>query len=108
MVFHDEVLRAIRDGWVPWRFRTSDLKKIPGNSAGHYVVGSGEYSENAINTIPRNHSVRPDGTNPGDYVRNGRKPAVPGQSFTHLLFPLPASSMIRGSRQRSRRFLIRQ
>jgi len=39
------------------------------------MVGDGEYSENAINTIPRNHSVRPDGTDPGDYVRKGRKPA---------------------------------
>lgn len=39
------------------------------------MVGNREYSANAINTIPRNHSVRPDGTAPGDYVRKGRKPA---------------------------------
>jgi hypothetical protein len=75
MALHDEVLRAIKDGQVPWRFKTRDLKKIPGNNATRYIVGAREYSENAINTIPRNHSVRPDGTDPGDYVRKGRAPA---------------------------------
>jgi len=75
MALHDEILREIKAGRVPRRFKTSDLKRIPGNTAGHYRVGDGEYSENAINTIPRNHSIRPDGTSPGDYVRKDRKPA---------------------------------
>jgi hypothetical protein len=38
-------------------------------------LGYGEYAENTINTIPRNHSVRPDGSEPGNYVRKGRRPA---------------------------------
>ena len=75
MALHDEVLRDITAGRVPWRFKTRDLKRIRGSSAGRYIVGNGEYSENAINTIPRNHSVRPDGTDAGDYVRKGRRPA---------------------------------
>lgn len=75
MALHDEVLREIATGRVPWRFKTRDLKRIPGSTRGRYMVGKGEYSENAINTMPRNHSVRPDGTEPGDYVRKGRKPA---------------------------------
>lgn len=66
--------RSLRVGY-PKRFKTGDLKRIPGNTRGRYMVGRGEYSENAINTIPRNHRVRPDGTDPGDYVRKGRKPA---------------------------------
>jgi hypothetical protein len=70
-----EILRAIVAGRVPWRFKTRDLQRFPGNRAGYYRVGNGEYSKNAINTIPRNHSVRPDGTDPGDYVRKHRKPA---------------------------------
>lgn len=75
MALHDEILREIVAGRVPWRFRTRDLKRIPGAARGRYMVGNGEYSEKAINTIPRNHSVCPDGTGPGDYVRKGRKPA---------------------------------
>jgi hypothetical protein len=75
MALHDEILRAIRDGRVPRRFKICDLKSVPGSSAERYIVGTREYSENAINTIPRNHSIRPDGTDPGDYVRKGRKPA---------------------------------
>jgi len=75
MALHDEILREIVAGRVPWRFKTRDLKRTPGNAADRYIVGKGEYSENAINTIPRNHSVRPDGTDPGDYVRKRRKPA---------------------------------
>ncbi len=75
MALHDEIRREITAGRIPRRFKTSDLKKIPGNTAGHYKVGDREYSKNAINTIPRNHSIRPDGTRPGDYVRKHRKPA---------------------------------
>ena len=75
MALHDEILRDIMAGRVPWRFKIADLKKISGAKPRHYRVGNGEYAENAINTIPRNHSVRPDGTNPGDYVRKGKKPA---------------------------------
>ena len=77
MALHHEIVRDIMAGRVPWRFKTSDLKgsPIPGTKPRRYRVGKGEYSENAINTIPRNHSVRPDGREPGDYVRKGRKPA---------------------------------
>ena len=75
MALHDEILRDIRAGRVPFRFKTSDLKKTMGASPGRYKVGSNEYAENSITTIPRNHSICPDGTNPGDYVRKGRKPA---------------------------------
>jgi len=75
MALHDEILRDFMAGRVPWRFKTRDLKKIPGTKSRHYRVGNGEYAENSINTVPRNHSVRPDGTDPGDYVRKGRKPA---------------------------------
>jgi hypothetical protein len=75
MALHDEILRDIMAGRVPWRFKIGDLKKIPGTKPRWYRVGNGEYAENAISTIPRNHSVRPDGTNPGYYVRHGRKPA---------------------------------
>lgn len=75
MALHDEILREMMASRVLWRFKTSHLKGIPANRAGYYIVGRGEYSENAINTIPRNHSVRPDGTDPGYYVRRGRKPA---------------------------------
>jgi hypothetical protein len=75
MAFHDEIVRDIIAGRVPWRFKTRDLKTIPATKAGHYRVGNKEYSENTINTVPRNHSVSPDGTAPGDYVRKGREPA---------------------------------
>jgi hypothetical protein len=75
MALHDEILREIAAGRVPYRFKARDLKTIPGKTAHHYMVGNREYAENAIDTIPRNHSVRPDGTDPGDYVRKGRKPA---------------------------------
>jgi hypothetical protein len=37
--------------------------------------GNGEYAENTIDTVPRNHSVRPDGGDPGDYIQKGRKHA---------------------------------
>lgn len=75
MALHDDILRDIMAGRVPWRFKTRDLKRIPGTSSRHYRVGHGEYAENSINVVPRNHSVRPDGTDAGDYVRKGRKPA---------------------------------
>jgi hypothetical protein len=75
MALHDEILREIMAHRVPWRFKTGDLKRIPGANPGGFRVGNGEYSENTINTVPRNHSVRPDGTDRGDYVRKGRKPA---------------------------------
>jgi hypothetical protein len=75
MALHDEILREIVAGRVPRRFKIADLKRNPGTKPCHYRLGKGEYAENAINTIPRNHSVRPDGTDPGDYVRKGRKPA---------------------------------
>lgn len=75
MALHDEILREISAGGVPWRFRTGDLKRIPATKSGRYRVGNGEFSGNTINTVPRNHSVRPDGTDPGDYVRKGREPA---------------------------------
>jgi hypothetical protein len=75
VALHDQILRDILAGRVPRRFKIADLKKIPGSKPRYYRVGNGEYAENAINTIPRNHSTRPDGTNPGDYVRKGRKPA---------------------------------
>jgi hypothetical protein len=61
MALHDEILREIVAGRVPWRFKTRDLQRFPGNRAGYYRVGNREYSKNAINTIPRNHSVRPTG-----------------------------------------------
>jgi hypothetical protein len=75
MAFHDDVLRDIRAGRVPRRFKTADLKRIPASTPGRYRVGNGDYSANTINTVPRNHSIRPDGTEPGDYVRKGTKPA---------------------------------
>jgi hypothetical protein len=75
VALHDDILRDIMLGRVPWRFKTSDLKRIPGTGPRRYCVGSGEYAENTINTVPRNHSIRPDGTDPGDYVQKGRKPA---------------------------------
>ena len=78
MAFHNEVLREIMAGRVPWRFKTRDLQRFPGKNAGYYKVGNCEYSKNAINTIPRNHSVRPDGTDPGDYVRKHGIPAFLG------------------------------
>jgi hypothetical protein len=63
-------------GRVPWRFRTRDLKSTPGTrSSHHYLVGNEEYAENAINTMPRNHSIRPYRTDPGYFVRKGMKPA---------------------------------
>ncbi len=75
MAFHDEILRDIRIGRVLWRFKTKHLKTLPTIESGRYRVGNGEFSENTINTVPRNYSVRPDGTAPGDYVRKGRVPA---------------------------------
>jgi hypothetical protein len=76
MALHDEILREILAGRVPWRFRTSDLKTTLEPISGRYRVGNREYKANTINTVPRNHSVRPDGTDPGDYVlRKGREPA---------------------------------
>ena len=75
MAFHDEILRDIIAGRVHWRFKTSDLKTIPASRPRRYRVGNGVYAENTINTVPRNHSVRPDRTDPGDYVRKGRDPA---------------------------------
>jgi len=75
MALHDEILREILSGRVPFRFKIRDLKRTPGKVAGRYMVGRGEYSEKAINTIPRNHSVRPDGSEPGDYVQKGKEPA---------------------------------
>jgi hypothetical protein len=75
MALHDEILRDIIAGRLPWRFKIADLKQIPGTKPRHYRVGNGEYGENEIDTIPRNHQCSPDGTNPGDYVRKGRKPA---------------------------------
>src|SRR6267378_1518880 len=62
MALHDQILRDIIAGRVPWRFRTSDLKTIPATKSGRYRVGNGEYSGNTIKTVPRNHSVRPDRT----------------------------------------------
>lgn len=75
MALHGEILEEIRAGRIPPRFKTRDLKTRPSHRPGHYWVGSCEFAENALNTIPRNHSVRPDGTDPGDYVRKGRAPA---------------------------------
>src|SRR3989441_9397151 len=75
MALHDEILREILSGRVPFRFKIRDLKRTPGKVAGRYMVGRGEYSEKAIKTIPRNHSVRPDGSEPGDYVQKGKEPA---------------------------------
>jgi hypothetical protein len=75
MALHDEILREILAGRIPFRFNVRDLKRSPGIGPGRYKVGLREYSENAINTIPRNHSVCPDGSQPGDYVQKGRKPA---------------------------------
>ena len=75
MAFHDEIRLDIITGRVPSRFKTADLKKFPAGTPGRYRVGNGDYSENTINTVPRNHSIRPDGTDPGDYVQKGRKPA---------------------------------
>ena len=62
MALHHEILREIMSGRVPFRFTTRDLKTTPGSSEHRYIVGNGEYAENAINTIPRNHSVRLDGS----------------------------------------------
>jgi hypothetical protein len=75
MALHDEILRDIMAGRVPWRFKTGDLKRIPGPNTRRYRVGNADYSENTINTVPRNHSIRPDGTEPGDSVRKGAEPA---------------------------------
>ncbi len=75
MALHDEILRDIIAGRAPQRFKIADLKQIPGTKPRHYRVDNGEYAENAINTIARNHSVRLDGMNPGSCVQNGRKPA---------------------------------
>jgi hypothetical protein len=58
MALHDEILRDILAGRVPRRFKIADLKTISGTRPRYYRVGNGEYAENAINTIPRNHSVR--------------------------------------------------
>jgi len=75
MALHNEILREILAGRVPFRFKIRDLKRTPGTGPGRYKVDLREYSENAINTIPRNHSVCPDGSQPGDYMQKGRKPA---------------------------------
>src|SRR5439155_24420050 len=72
MALHDEILREILSGRVPFRFKIRDLKRTPGKVAGRYMVGRGEYSEKVINTIPRNHSVRPYVSEPCDYVQKGR------------------------------------
>ncbi len=77
MALHDEIFRDIKAGQVPWRFKTGDLKTRPmsGMAGRRFYVGKGDYALNAINSIPRNHSVRPDGSDPGWYVRDGRPPA---------------------------------
>jgi hypothetical protein len=75
MAFHDEVLRDIIARRVPWRFKTKDLKTVPAQEPGYYRVGKAEYAQSTISTVPRNHSIRPDGTEPGDYVKKGRNPA---------------------------------
>jgi hypothetical protein len=75
VALHDEILREIISGRVPFHFKTCDLMKRPAVKPKRYRVGSVEYSENTIKTVPRNHSVRPDGSWPGDYVRKGRRAA---------------------------------
>jgi len=75
MAFQDDVRLEIEAGRVPKRFKRAHLKKIRARKPGYYRLGNGEYSTNTINTVPRNLSIRPDGADPGDYVRKGRKPA---------------------------------
>ncbi len=75
MALHDEIMRAILRGELPWRFKTRDLKNRPANRDGYFKVGNGEYAANSINVMPRNYSIRRDDTCKGDYVKKGREPA---------------------------------
>lgn len=75
MAFHNEVLRAIGRGELPRRFKTAGLKTRPAIRSGFFKIGNGEYAANSINVIPRNHSIKLDGSSAGDYVKKGRKPA---------------------------------
>lgn len=75
MALHDEILREIILGRVPRRFKPSDLKQVLGATPHRYRLGGAEYAESTINTVPRNHSIRPDGSGAGDYVRKGKTPA---------------------------------
>jgi|GEM_PF-807472 len=75
MAFQDDVRLEIEAGRIPRRFKSAHLKMIRAGRPDYYRLGTGEYSTNTITTVPRNLSTRPDGTNPGDYVRKGRKPS---------------------------------
>lgn len=73
MALADEIQLDIARGLIPREFYTADLQTRPAGP-GRYRVGDGEYAANALNTIPRNLSIRPDGSKPGNYVQNGQRP----------------------------------
>src|SRR2546422_2190737 len=106
MALHDEILREILSGRVPFRFKIRDLKRTPGKVAGRYMVGRGEYSEKAINTIPRNHSVRPDGSEPGDYVQKGRSLPSSGMAAGSLNSCLITATICRTSLRKMRSSIL--
>ena len=74
MALHDEILRDILLRRIPWSFKTTDLmwREV---TPGRYLVGNREFSANTLKTVPINHSIRPDRSDPGDYVRKGGQAA---------------------------------
>ena len=62
--FWDNVRELRRRGMLPPKWRTGDLRPLLEDI----------YSTNTIKTVPRNSSISADGSEPGDYVRKGRKP----------------------------------
>jgi hypothetical protein len=73
MALADEIQLDIARGIVPAQFRVGDLTTRPAGPA-RFFVGDADYARNAINSIPGNLSISPDGTDPGDYVKRGQTP----------------------------------
>ena len=64
MSFWDEVYALREQGAIPRVWTRNSLRP-------HLL---GPYTPNSINTIPSNQSMARDGTQPGNYVKNGREP----------------------------------
>lgn len=62
--FWENVRELRRRGMLPPKWRVGDLRPLLEDV----------YSPNTISSLPRNTSIAPDGSDPGDYVRKGRKP----------------------------------
>lgn len=73
MALADNIQLDIVKGLIPREFRSADLKTRRA-TPGRFYVGATDYAENALNTIPRNLSIRRDGTEPGNYVQKGQRP----------------------------------